>query len=83
MSAYDKYLNLLERYDAEDFEDAYFEIKNKVCHLFSSSNQMQTYKILQHTLDLDDYHPYKKWIMSTLPDVYQKHPSLHLSQRRM
>lgn len=76
MSAYDKYLDLLEFYETDNFEDAYFETKKQVCHLFASSNHMQTYKILQHTLNLDDYHPYKKWILSTLPEAYQKHPSL-------
>ena len=76
MPAYDEYLNLLECFETEDFEDKSFEIKEQVCRLALNSNQIQVCKILQHALSLDDYHPYKRWTLSVLPNIYRKHPPL-------
>lgn len=77
MSAYDEYLKLVERIENEDFdESSYFDIKEKVCSLASFSGETQTYKILQHALNLDSYQPCKKWVLSMLPNMYAKYPPL-------
>ena len=47
MSAYDEYLNLVERIENEDFDDeSYFKIKERICALASFSGEAQTQEIL-------------------------------------
>ena len=77
MSAYDEYLTLVERIEKEDFdEDSYPDIKERICSLASFSGETQTYKILEHAIGLDSYQPCKKWVLSTLPNIYEKYPPL-------